>query len=153
VSQVELHCLALSLFPARATLPESPFRLVVIEDPAQSMDPAWAGGLARLLHQVTGSRQVVVFTHDDRLPSRPGNWASTPGSSRSLDRTVPWCICALPSRRSSGAVDDAMALAKTDELPPAVARRVPPLFCCLALEGACTDVVRRRASVARPTPR
>lgn len=37
-----------------------------------------------------------------------------------------------------------MALAKTDELPPAVARRVVPLFCRLALEAACTDVVRRR---------
>ena len=40
MSQGELHALALALFLPRATLPESPFRFVVIDDPVQSMDPA-----------------------------------------------------------------------------------------------------------------
>jgi hypothetical protein len=144
MSQGELHCLALSLFLPRATLLESPFRFVVIDDPVQAMDPARVDGLARILHQVAGSRQVVVFTHDDRLPEsvrRLGLDARVVEVTRQ-DRSVVRLRPALtPVQR---AVDDAMALAQTDELPPAVARRVVPLFCRLALEAACTDVVRRR---------
>ena len=49
MSQGELHSLALSLFVPRATLPESPFRFIVIDDPVQSMDPARVDGLARVL--------------------------------------------------------------------------------------------------------
>jgi hypothetical protein len=44
MSQGELHSLALSLFIPRATLPESPFRFIVIDDPVQSMDPARVDG-------------------------------------------------------------------------------------------------------------
>src|SRR5712691_3661310 len=68
MSQGELHSLALSLFLPRATLSESPFRFVVIDDPVQSMDPARVDGLARALEDVAGTRQVIVFTHDERLP-------------------------------------------------------------------------------------
>src|SRR6185436_12973213 len=68
MSQGEQNALALSLFIPRATLPESPFRFVVIDDPVQSMDPARVDGLARVLQDTAGKRQVVVFTHDDRLP-------------------------------------------------------------------------------------
>src|SRR4029077_4912332 len=68
MSQGELSSIALSLFLPRATLPESPFRFVVIDDPVQSMDPSRVDGLARVLENVAKSRQVIVFTHDDRLP-------------------------------------------------------------------------------------
>ena len=67
MSQGELHSLALSLFFPRATLPESPFRFLVIDDPVQSMDPARVDGLARVLEEQATTRQIVVFTHDDRL--------------------------------------------------------------------------------------
>src|SRR5207237_5725460 len=69
MSQGELSSIALSLFLPRATLPESPFRFVVIDDPVQSMDPVRVDRLARVLEEVAKTRQVVVFTHDDRLPS------------------------------------------------------------------------------------
>ncbi len=68
MSQGELNALALSLFIPRATLPQSPFRFVVIDDPVQSMDPSRVDGLARVLADTANTRQVVVFTHDDRLP-------------------------------------------------------------------------------------
>ncbi len=68
MSQGELHALALSLFLPRAMRPESPFRFIVIDDPVQSMDPARVGGLAVALADAAESRQVVVFTHDGRLP-------------------------------------------------------------------------------------
>jgi hypothetical protein len=41
-------------------------------------------------------------------------------------------------------LDDAMALASTDELPGPVAARVVPAFCRFALESAFTEVARRR---------
>jgi hypothetical protein len=68
MSQGELHSLALSLFLPRATLAESPFRFICIDDPVQSMDPARVEGLARVLADAALTRQVIVFTHDDRLP-------------------------------------------------------------------------------------
>ncbi|HET9216719.1 MAG TPA: AAA family ATPase [Terriglobia bacterium] len=68
MSQGELHSLALSLFLPRATLESSPFRFILIDDPVQSMDTARVDGLARVLELVSKKRQVVIFTHDDRLP-------------------------------------------------------------------------------------
>jgi len=67
LSQGELHALGLALFLPRATSPDSPFRFLLIDDPVQSMDPAKVDGLARVLSQIARSRQVIVFTHDDRL--------------------------------------------------------------------------------------
>ncbi|QOC92165.1 hypothetical protein [Micromonospora craniellae] len=69
MSQGELHSLALALFLPRAMMPDSPFRFLVIDDPVQSMDPTKVYGLAKVLHQVAQHRQIVVFTHDDRLPA------------------------------------------------------------------------------------
>ena len=124
MSQGELHSLALSLFIPRATLPESPFRFVVIDDPVQSMDPARVDGLARVLQAASQDRQVVVFTHDDRLPE----------AVRRLDIDAPVIEVTrregslVQTRRSKDPVsrylDDAFALAKTDDLPPDIARRV-----------------------------
>ena len=68
MSQGELHSLALALFLPRAMLSESPFGFVLIDDPVQSMDPARVDGLARVLRDAAKARQVIVFTHDDRLP-------------------------------------------------------------------------------------
>ncbi|HTG74303.1 MAG TPA: AAA family ATPase [Terriglobia bacterium] len=67
MSQGELHSLALALFLPRATLEHSPFRFLLIDDPVQSMDAARVEGLARVLELVAKKRQVVIFTHDDRL--------------------------------------------------------------------------------------
>ena len=67
MSQGELHSLALALFLPRATLEQSPFRFVFIDDPVQSMDTARVDGLASVLEMVSKKRQVVIFTHDDRL--------------------------------------------------------------------------------------
>jgi hypothetical protein len=69
MSQGELHTLALALFLPRATLPDSPFRFVLIDDPVQAMDNDKVAGLAKVLDEVARTRQVVVFTHDDRLPT------------------------------------------------------------------------------------
>jgi hypothetical protein len=144
MSQGELHSLALSLFVPRATLPESPFRFVVIDDPVQSMDPARVDGLARVLASASADRQVVVFTHDDRLPE----------AVRRFD--IPAEIVEV-TRRENSVVDvrraldpvgryleDALAVAGTAELPTSAAARVVPGLCRLAVEAACMEAVRRR---------
>jgi recombinational DNA repair ATPase RecF len=143
MSQGELHSLALSLFVPRATLPESPFRFIVIDDPVQSMDPARVDGLARVLESASAERQVVVFTHDDRLPE----------AVRRLD--VPAEIVEVTRRDASVVelrraldpvgryLEDALAVAGA-ELPSSAAAHVVPGLCRLALEAACMEVVRRR---------
>lgn len=67
-SQGELHGLAMALFLPRATSENSPFRFLVIDDPVQAMDPTRVHRLAVLLAEEAKRRQIVVFTHDDRLP-------------------------------------------------------------------------------------
>ena len=144
MSQGELHALALSLFLPRATLPESPFRFLWIDDPVQSMDPARVEGLARALAETAKSRQVVVFTHDDRLPEavrRLGIPATVTAVTRRANSAVEVRPMADPP---SAHLDDALALARTGELPPQVAGRVVPGFCRAAVEAACMEKVRRR---------
>src|SRR4051794_3820939 len=68
MSQGELLALSLSVFLPRVALDESPFRFAVIDDPVQAMDASTVEGLARVLQGAASTRQIVVFTHDDRLP-------------------------------------------------------------------------------------
>ena len=144
MSQGELHSLALSLFVPRATLPESPFRFIVIDDPVQSMDPSRVDGLARVLENASADRQVVVFTHDDRLPEavRRLDIAAEIVEVTRRDASV------VELRRALDPVgrylEDALAVAGTADLPSSAAARVVPGLCRLGLEAACMEVVRRR---------
>jgi len=144
MSQGELNALALSLFMPRASLPESPFRFMVIDDPVQSMDPSRVDGLARALHEVARTRQVVVFTHDERLPEavrqqllparvievtrRPGSMVETQELKSPVKRYF----------------DDAITIVRTENLPGEVQQRLVPGFCRSGVEAACADAVRRR---------
>jgi recombinational DNA repair ATPase RecF len=144
MSQGELHSLALSLFVPRATLAESPFRFIVIDDPVQSMDPTRVDGLARVLEGASAERQVVVFTHDDRLPEavRRLDVAAEIVEVTRRDASV------VELRRALDPVgrylEDALAVAGTADLPQPAAGRVVPGLCGLGLEAACMEVVRRR---------
>jgi recombinational DNA repair ATPase RecF len=144
MSQGELHSLALSLFVPRATLAESPFRFIVIDDPVQSMDPARVDGLARVLETASADRQVLVFTHDDRLPEavRRLDVAAEIIEVTRRDQSV------VELRRALDPVgrylEDALAVAGTADLPPPAAARVVPGLCQLGLEAASMELVRRR---------
>jgi hypothetical protein len=67
MSQGEVNALALAVFLPRARLPARPFRFLVIDDPVQAMNPAKMDGLARVLEKAAADRQVIMFTHDNRL--------------------------------------------------------------------------------------
>lgn len=144
MSQGEINALALSVFLPRATSPDSPLRFVIIDDPVQAFDPSKVDGLARVLHDVAAVRQVVVFTHDERLPA----------ALRYLE--LPARIVRVDRRAGSAValeyVDDpvelylrrAGALAADTKVPAVVAAKVIPGVCRSALEACVYEVVRRR---------
>ncbi len=144
MSQGELNSLALSLFLPRATMQESPFGFVVIDDPVQALDPAKVEGLARVLAEAATTHQVIVFTHDDRLPEavRRLEIKATFVDITRKDRSQ------VEIRRVKGPVtillDDAAAIAKTEAMPDEIKLRLVPNFCRSALEAACHEVVRAR---------
>jgi hypothetical protein len=144
MSQGELHALGLALFLPRATAADSPFGFVVIDDPVQAMDPAKVDGLARVLTAVAATRQVVVFTHDDRLPAAlrqlqlPATVLAVTRRERSV---VTVRAVSDPVKRY---LEDARALAKTSTLPEGVRAVAVAGLCRGAIEAACMDVVRSR---------
>jgi len=144
MSQGELNSLALSLFMPRATLPESPFRFVVIDDPVQSMDPARVDGLARMLEKAAQTRQVVVFTHDERL-ARSCRLLGIDAKIVEVTRRPDSVVELRPGQDPvSRYCNDAWAVAKSEDLDPAVKARIVGVFCRLAMEAACTEAVTRR---------
>ena len=144
MSQGELHALGLALFLPRATVAESPFGFVMIDDPVQAMDPAKVDGLARVLAAVARSgRQVVVFTHDERLAEAVRRLR--------LDATV-----LEVQRREQSQVEvrgvedpvrrylaDARALQRTRQLPRAIATELVITCCRSAIEAAALARARR----------
>jgi hypothetical protein len=144
MSQGELHALGLALFLPRATAADSPFGFVVIDDPVQAMDPAKVDGLARVLSSVASTRQVVVFTHDDRLPAALRQLqlpATVLAVTRHERSKVAVRAVSSPVKRY---LDDARALAKTEALPLSVRAVAVAGLCRGAIEAACVDVVRSR---------
>ena len=144
MSQGEIHALALSLFLPRVLLPESPFGFVVIDDPVQAMDPGKVDGLARVLATVAQERQVVVFTHDERLPESVRRLQIPAHVIEVVRRLGSEVVCRTIGDPVTQYLSDARALLRTDDLPAGAAARAVPLFCRLAMEAACADAFRRR---------
>lgn len=136
MSQGELHALGLSLFLPRATMAHSPFRFVMIDDPVQAMDPAKVDGLARVLAEVAITRQVVVFTHDERLAEavRRMQLDATVLEVQRRERSIVEVrVTGDPVRRY---LDDARSLLRTPQLPPAIADELVATCCRSAIEAA-----------------
>ncbi|MEU1667102.1 ATP-binding protein [Streptomyces sparsogenes] len=143
VSQGELFSLALALFLPRAMSASSPFNFIVIDDPVQSMDPRKVEGLARLLDAIAKTHQVVVFSHDTRLPDavrfhrikatilEVGRFRHSKVTVRRVDD---------PVKRELAA---ARAVAKDPKVTAAVLGEVLPGQCRLALEAALQESARR----------
>ena len=144
MSQGEIHALALSLFLPRVLLPESPFGFVVIDDPVQAMDSGKVDGLARVLDTAARTRQVIVFTHDERLPESIRRLQIHADVIEVTRRAQSVVECRKTRDPVTQYLHDARSLIRTDDFPAAAAARAVPLYCRLALEAACTEVVRRR---------
>lgn len=122
-------------------MPESPFRFVVLDDPVQAMDPTKVDGLVQVLVEIAQTRQVVVFSHDDRFAA----------AVRRSPHTVP--VAVLEVVRQAGSqvatrvtyspadrfVKDGFGLAMDDGLPAETRDRVLPGLLRMALEAQARD--------------
>jgi hypothetical protein len=151
MSQGELHALGLTLFLPQATLPESPFRFVLIDDPVQAMDPSKVDGLAEVLLEKAKTHQVIVFTHDDRLADAVRRFSIQGTNAYCLEVTrLPGSIveinpCLDPA---SKCLKDAGVFALTGTLPDDVKAGLVPGLCKSATDAAFADVYRRRSLAA-----
>jgi predicted ATPase len=136
MSQGELHAMLLSLFLPRMTLDESPFRFLVVDDPVQAMDPAKVDGLAQVLHDVAQTRQVVVFTHDARLPEAIRRM-QLPATVIEVKRREESKLDLRETRsRAKQFLDDAWTVVHAQhKFGPSVAPRVVPGLCRAAMEA------------------
>jgi hypothetical protein len=144
MSQGEVNALALSVFLPRATMPASPFRFLVIDDPVQAMDPAKVDGLARVLERTATGRQVIAFTHDNRL-AQAVRQLSIPATILEVTRRPGSAVQVRASVDPvEQALQDAGALAADESVPAEIAARVVPGLCRTAVEAAFTEAVWRR---------
>lgn len=136
MSQGELHALALALFIPRATSVGSPFRFLILDDPIQAMDPAKIEGFLEVLLELGKTRQVVVFSHDDRLPTAIRN-SSLPAQILEVRRGAGSVVeveqADTPAERYA---KDAVALVKDRALALEVKGRALPGLYRLAIEAA-----------------
>lgn len=139
MSQGELHALALSLFLPRAAMDASPFRFIVLDDPVQAMDPAKVNGLVAVLSELANTRQVIVLSHDDRLPQAARRLPVAPRIlevSRAQGSRLRIAQSLDPTKRF---LDEAYALFKDDGLPDDTKRLILPGIFRFALETAARD--------------
>lgn len=144
MSQGEMHALGLATFLPRGCAPESPFRFIVVDDPVQSMDPSKVDGLARVLAELAEQRQVVVFTHDTRLPDAVRRLDLGRARIVEVTRAEQSVVTLRPgSDPVTRYLDDASALARSEEVPAEVRGPVVAELCRSALEAACHRIVWR----------
>src|SRR5207247_9694313 len=107
-------------------------------------DPAVTEALAKAMEDTVHARQVIVFTHDERLPEavRRLNIKSAILSVTRRPKSVVEIRTALDPIRAH--IEDALALVHTTELPKDVLRSLVPGFCRSDIEAACIRFVRMR---------
>ncbi|MTD15419.1 AAA family ATPase [Nakamurella sp. YIM 132087] len=145
MSQGELHALALAVFLPRAAAAASPFRFLVLDDPIQAMDPSKVEGFLQVMTEFAKDRQVIVLTHDDRLPSavrRSRVAARIIEVSRGARSEVQVNESTRPAQRM---LDDAEAIAKDRAVPMDIKGFAVPALCRDALESTAHQIFVTRA--------
>ncbi|WP_433165366.1 AAA family ATPase [Kribbella sp. CA-247076] len=152
MSQGELNAIAMALFLPRATMPASPLRFVVLDDPVQAMDPEKVDGLTEVLVEYARSRQVIVFSHDDRLTEsvrRTAPDARIVQVGRGAGSKVQVVACQSPARRYIKDVEELLA---DENVPPTVLAKAVPGYVRLAVEAAAHEV-HFASQLGKGTPR
>ena len=154
LSQGELHTLALSVFLPTMMRPESPFRFAVIDDPVQVMDAHAVDGLAQVFEEAADDLQVIVFTHDERLPKAlrsleiDHTLINVTRSGRSVVE------CEVVSDPVTQRLADARAEAERPAFDDEFGRRQDVADQCRrAIEAACIRAIRRKLGRLSWSPR
>lgn len=145
MSQGELNSLALALYLPRATSDESPFRFLVLDDPVQAMDPTKVDGLATVLAKLAKTRQVIVFSHDDRLAQAARRLSTTPTILSVRRGSQSEVIVSNDLRPAYRHLNDAHAILREVKMDEDVKRRILPGV----LRQAVEDAVWQRFSQER----
>ena len=153
MSQGELNSLALALYLPRATSEESPFRFLVLDDPVQAMDPTKVEGLAAVLAELAKTRQVIVFSHDDRLAQAARRLPVVPHLLEVQRQPSSQVVVRATLRPAARYLDDAYALLRESRVEESVKRQVLPGVLRQAAEAAiwerlCRDRLREGARLA-----
>ena len=152
LSQGELHTLALSMFLPTMARPESPFGFAVVDDPVQVMDQYAVAGLTQVLEEYAKKLQLIVFTHDERLPLalRRADIDHTLIDIQRSDESV--VKCEVLYDPVTQRLRDAREEARRPESDNWMGRRQDVADQCRrAIEAACTHaVVRRRTHEGQP---
>lgn len=118
----------------------------MVDDPVQAMDLDKVDGLARVLASVAKTRQVVVFTHDNRLPEAVERLRLDAAVVQVHRRAHSQVEARASQQTSAQHFDDAFAVMKSErEVGRSVAAELVPAFCRDGIEAAC----RRRVQRAR----
>lgn len=136
MSQGELNSLALALYLPRATSDESPFRFLVLDDPVQAMDPTKVDGLAAVLGELARTRQVIVFSHDDRFAQAAQRLTTPPTLLRVSRGSHSEVIVQSEERPAERHLNDAYAILRESQMDESVKRRVLPGVLRHAIEAA-----------------
>jgi hypothetical protein len=100
-----------------------------------------------VLERTAKTRQVVVFTHDDRLPEAIGRMQIESNQVEVMRRANSVVEVRTKREPVDAYLEDARALMSTARkggIPEAVVIAVVPGFCRSAIEASCMEVVRRR---------
>jgi hypothetical protein len=149
LSQGELHALGLAMFLARSSRPNNPFGFLMIDDPVQALDRFKVDGLAEVLGGLARTRQVIVFTHDDRLADAmdrlqiPVRVLAVARSERSTVEVV------TRHDATERALKEARALARDEAIDHDIATSAVAGFCRVAIEERAARLYRRRALAAK----
>ena len=93
-----------------------------------------------MLHKAARTRQIVVFTHDDRLPEAIRR-LRLDATMLHVDRRARSAVAVQTSRSPvQRYLDGARGYARSDRLPPEVQARVVPMFCRNAVEAAAANL-------------
>ncbi|OYO16409.1 hypothetical protein CGZ94_04295 [Enemella evansiae] len=156
MSQGELHALALALFLPRVATDASPFRFVVLDDPVQAMDPAKVEGLLDVLLSLARTRQVVVFSHDDRLAAAARRRMLSSAATIKLIQVERGARSRVTVRGAEDParvyVAEAGALLKDRRLPDRLKERVAGGLFRMAIEAAARDrwfILGRKVGLGR----
>jgi hypothetical protein len=120
----------------------------VLDDPIQAMDPSKIDGFLQVLTRLAENRQVIVFTHDDRLPSAI-RMSRSPARIVELVRGANSVVTVTESTRPGDRLlEDAFAIAADEAVPDDIKKKAVPLLCREALEVTAWDVFSSRQFTA-----
>jgi hypothetical protein len=148
-SQGEQHALALALYLPRVEASGNPFGFVVIDDPVQALDQLRVDGLVRVLSEVAQTKQVIVFTHDDRLMETAFRLGFEPTAIRLQRKVEPGSLPTVSVRKRVDPIEERLGEARAILSDKAVNESARASAAVQLCDSAAEHAIRRAAERRR----